>query len=179
MLVLGIDPGSRRTGWGLIEERGTAVVMRDMGVIRPGDGLPLEARLAAIHAGVAGLLGSYGPECVGIECVFHGVNTKALVTLGQARGAAMAAVGAGSRTLIEITPAEIKKALTGNGQATKEQVAHMVGVLLGPEVRERISVARKLSAAADATDALAIAIASLHRRAAPQGRAAPLGRAQR
>jgi len=171
MLVLGIDPGSRRTGWGVIEERGTALVMRDMGVIRPGDGLPLEVRLAAIHAGVAELLRSYGPECVGIESVFHGVNTRSLVILGQARGAVMAAVGAASRALIELSPAEIKKAVTGNGQATKEQVAHMVGVLLGPEVRERTAAARKVSAAADATDALAIAIASLHRRAAPLGRA--------
>ena len=171
MLVLGIDPGSRRTGWGLIEERGAALTMRDMGVIRPGDGLPLERRLAAIHAAVADLLRSYGPECVGIETVFHGVNTRALVTLGQARGAAMAAVGAEHRQLIEIAPSEIKKAVTGNGQATKEQVAHMVGVLLGPEVRARISAAREVSQAADATDALAVAIAALHRRAAPVGRA--------
>jgi crossover junction endodeoxyribonuclease RuvC len=170
MLVLGIDPGSRRTGWGVIEERGATLTMRDMGVIRPGDGLPLERRLAAIHGAVAELLRSYGPECVGIETVFHGVNTRALVTLGQARGAVLAAVGAEQRQLLEMSPAEIKKAVTGNGQATKEQVAHMVGVLLGPEVRARITAAREKSAAADATDALAVAIAALHRRTAPLAR---------
>jgi len=171
MLILGIDPGSRRTGWGVIEERGAALAMRDMGVIRPGDGLPLERRLAAIHGAVADLLRSYGPECVGIETVFHGVNTRSLVTLGQARGAAMAAVGGGSPQLLEMSPAEIKKAVTGNGQASKEQVAHMVGVLLGPEVRARILAAREISAAADATDALAVAIAALHRSSAALARA--------
>ena len=171
MLVLGIDPGSRRTGFCVLAEQGAALAVRDMGVIRPGDDLPLERRLAAIHAAVADILRSYGPECVAIETVFHGVNTRALVTLGQARGAVLAAAGAEARTLIELSPAEIKKAVTGNGQATKEQVAHMVGVLAGPEVRARIAEARTKSAAMDATDALAVAIAALHRRTAPLGRA--------
>jgi crossover junction endodeoxyribonuclease RuvC len=171
MLVLGIDPGSRRTGFCVLAEQGASLTVRDMGVIRPGDGLPLERRLALIYAAVAAMLRSYEPECVAIETVFHGVNTRALVTLGQARGVVMAAAGERERMLIELSPAEIKKAVTGNGQATKDQVAHMVGVLLGPAVRERIAEARTRSSAMDATDALAIAIAAMHRRAAPLGRA--------
>jgi crossover junction endodeoxyribonuclease RuvC len=92
--------------------------------------------------------------------VFHGVNTRSLVTLGQARGAILAAVGTRQAALTELSPSEIKKAVTGRGGATKEQVAHMVGVLLGPRAREVIAAA---GAGLDATDALAVALACLHR----------------
>ncbi len=167
MIVVGIDPGSQRTGWGVVESDGQRLRAAAMGVIRPGERLPLERRLAAIHAEVLAILQSYAPHCVAIETVFHGVNTRALVTLGQARGAVMAAAGAQGARVLELAPAEVKKAVTGRGQATKEQVAHMVSVLVDPASRERLSAGRADRVGLDATDALAVAIAALHRLALP------------
>jgi crossover junction endodeoxyribonuclease RuvC len=165
MIVLGIDPGSLRTGWGVVRSEGQRLHAAGLGVIRPGARLPLERRLAAIHAELVSILQSYVPECVAIETVFHGVNTRALITLGEARGVVMAAAGAaagaGPVRLIELAPAEIKKAVTGRGQATKEQVAHMVSVLLDPACRAQLQAER--APERDATDALAVAIAATHR----------------
>jgi len=162
MKFLGIDPGSRAMGWGVVEERGSTLAVLGMGTVRPRAADPLARRLATIHAEVTSMLQSYAPDCVAIEMVFHGVNTRSLVTLGQARGAILAAVGGIEADLVELSPAEVKKAVTGRGGATKEQVAHMVGVLLGPEAREIIA---QSSGGNDATDALAVALAAMHRSA--------------
>jgi len=167
MIVLGIDPGSLRTGWGVVRSEGQRLHAAGLGVIRPGARLPLERRLAAIHAELVGILQSYAPECVAIETVFHGVNTRALVTLGEARGVVMAVAGSREARLIELAPAAIKKAVTGRGQATKEQVAHMVSVLLDPGSRQQLQQESARGAHHDATDALAVAIAALHRLALP------------
>ena len=99
-----------------------------------------------------------------METVFHGPNVRSLVTLGQARGALMATIGATGLTLLELAPRAVKKALTGRGGATKEQVEHMVGVLLGPALAKQTAGRRML----DATDALAVAIAALHRTTTPR-----------
>ncbi|MHC4845041.1 MAG: crossover junction endodeoxyribonuclease RuvC [Planctomycetota bacterium] len=162
MRFLGIDPGSRRMGWGVVEEQGSTLTVLEMGAVRPRAADPLAQRLAMIHSEVTGILESYAPDCVAIEMVFHGVNTRSLVTLGQARGAILAAVGTRESHLVELSPSEVKKAVTGRGGATKEQVAHMVGVLLGPAAREIIA---QSSGGNDATDALAVALAALHRSA--------------
>lgn len=164
MALLGIDPGSLRTGWGLVASEGGRLTVVDVGVARPPAGAPLSERLAFLHAEVSRILASYEPEAVAIETVFHGPNVRALVTLGQARGAILAAVGARSTPLVEISPAEVKKAVTGRGAASKEQVAHMVGLLLGAAARARLADA---ALPADATDALAVAIAGVHRRSSP------------
>ena len=168
MAVLGIDPGSLRTGWGLVETDGSRMSAVDVGVLRPGAADPLPRRLALLHAEISRILQSYAPEAVAIETVFHGPNVRALVTLGQARGALLAAAGARGVPVLELSPAEVKKAVTGRGAASKEQVAHMVGVLLGAETRARLAAA---TLPADATDALAVAIAAIHRRAHPLLRA--------
>jgi crossover junction endodeoxyribonuclease RuvC len=167
MIVVGIDPGSLRTGWGVVQRDGQRLRAAGLGVIRPGARLPLERRLAAIHAELVAILQSYAPDCVAIETVFHGVNTRALVTLGEARGVVMAVAGARAAQLVELAPAAIKKAVTGRGQATKEQVAHMVSVLLDPACRQQLLEQRARGAHHDATDALAVAIAALHRLALP------------
>jgi len=164
MRVLGIDPGSLRLGWGVVDQGGSALALAGLGVIRPSASWPPARRLAHVHAELLGILQSYGPQCIAIESVFHGVNTRALVMLGQARGVALAAAGTCEAALVELSPAEVKRAVTGHGQATKDQVAHMVGVLLGPEARERLAAQGRLR---DATDALAVAIAGLHRSARP------------
>jgi crossover junction endodeoxyribonuclease RuvC len=160
MRVLGIDPGSLRVGWGIVEGVGSTLQLQALGVVRPRARDPLAQRLAVIHTELCGIRASYAPDLTAIESVFHGVNTRALVTLGQARGVAMAAAGHAGGEVLELSPAEIKKALTGRGQATKDQVAHMVGALLGPKAQRRIA---ESGLPADVTDALAIAIAALNR----------------
>lgn len=160
MRLLGIDPGSRRMGWGVVEERGSSLVLIALGIVRPRAADTLARRLATIHAETRSIVESYAPGCVAIEMLFHGVNTRSLITLGQARGAILAAVGTIEAELIELSPAEVKKAVTGRGGATKEQVAHMVGVLLGADARERIE---REATGNDATDALAVALAAMHR----------------
>ena len=172
MRVLGIDPGSLRLGWGVVDRAGSGIALAGTGVIRPSASWSPARRLAHIHAELLGILQSYGPACIAIESVFHGVNTRALVMLGQARGAALAAAGTSPAALIELSPAEVKRAVTGNGQATKDQVAHMVGVLLGPTAREQLAAQ---GPARDATDALAVAIAGVHRSAHPAQRSGALG----
>jgi crossover junction endodeoxyribonuclease RuvC len=162
MIALGIDPGSRRTGWGLVRQEGSQLVLLDVGILRPPEKQPLQQRLAQLHAELAGLLSTFQPDVVGLETVFHGPNTRSLVTLGQARGSLMAAIGAVRCDLIELSPAEIKKSVTGKGSATKEQVAHMVGALLGVQATERSEQLGKV-ACHDATDAMAVAVAVLHR----------------
>jgi crossover junction endodeoxyribonuclease RuvC len=117
----------------------------------PGDTFP--NRLARIHAELSALLASYRPDCVAIENLFHAANVRSALKLGHARGVAMlAAVEAGCE-VVEYTPAEIKRAVVGYGRAEKQQVGHMVKLLLG------------LTAAPsphDAADALAVAICHLH-----------------
>jgi len=154
MLALGIDPGSWRTGWGLVRQDGSRVRLVEAGTITVQRGVPMAARLAALHERMAQTLDRCAPDRVGIESVFHGANTRSLVVLGQARGALIAAIGSRGLIFGELSPAEVKKAVTGRGRASKEQVAHMVGALLGPRVREL---------GVDASDALAVAIALLHR----------------
>lgn len=158
MIVLGIDPGSRRTGWGCVRRERGRVELVGAGVwsTSPKDGLA--TRLAGLHASARACVTELTPDVVAVEAVFHGVNTKSLVVLGQARGALLAALGVGTAPFVELSPSEVKKAVTGRGGATKEQVAHMVGALLGPA-----SVAMLEGLPADASDALAIAIAGLHR----------------
>ena len=168
MVVLGIDPGSLRTGWGLVASEGSRLAVVGVGVVRAPASLPLPRRLALLHEELSRILQAYAPEAVAIEAVFHGPNVRSLVTLGQARGALLAAAGARDVPVLELTPAEVKKAVTGRGAATKDQVAHMVGVLLGPQARARLE---QEALPADATDALAVAIAALHRRTQPLLRA--------
>ncbi len=194
MLVLGIDPGSSRTGYGCIAREGSRLRLLDAGVLAPKRGGSLAERLDHLHGRLTEVLLQWSPDLVAMETVFHGVNTRSLVVLGQARGALMAAVGAGTCPLCELSPAEVKKAVTGRGAATKDQVAHMVGLLLGPASRGGRSPRSALGVASDgaiagssgteagtgrpeavvtaldlpklsrdATDALAVAIAALHR----------------
>jgi crossover junction endodeoxyribonuclease RuvC len=162
MIVLGIDPGSRCTGWGVVRQEGSRLQLVALGMLRPSARMALPARLAFLHAGLQQLLATHEPDVVGLESVFHGPNTRSLVVLGQARGALLSAVGAVTADLVELSPAEIKKAVTGAGTATKEQVSHMVGAMLGARVA-RDAQALGGTARFDATDALAVAIATLHR----------------
>ena len=161
--ILGLDPGSRRTGYGVIAVQGAESRCLVQGRIEV-DGLPLGERLARIHAGVTALIAEWSPDEVAVERVFLGRNVDSALKLGQARGAALAALG--GLEPAEYAPRAVKLATVGYGAADKLQVAHMMRTLL--------KVEGKLTA--DAADALAIAMChAQHRRLAPlQG--LPVGR---
>ena len=147
--VIGIDPGSQRTGWGIVETSGTRTTYVASGVIdlRKVDGL--SAKLGRLAEGIERLLQDYAPNLAAIESVFHGKNAKSALILGQARGAAISVIGRSQLDCVELAPAEIKLSVAGHGKADKVQVAQMVERLLRIEVK----------GPSDESDALAIAIA--------------------
>ncbi len=154
MLILGLDPGSLHTGYGLLEKRGSALTTLDAGRFSCPRGQALPARLAHLVACLSELLARRPPDVVVLETPFHGMNVHSLVVLAQARGALLAAVAARGVEICEYSPAEVKSAVTGNGRADKEQVAKMVRLLLA--LPDRVL-------AADATDALALALCCAQR----------------
>jgi len=149
MIVLGVDPGSLRTGWGAIDTDGRRHRLLEMGVIAPPRQLPLPSRLRQIHAGVRELVERLHPDVLAVEDAFHSVNTKTALVLGHVRGVVLLA-GAEAGLLIEaFSPATVKAQVTGFGRAEKQQVAFMVARLLElPGDGE----------AGDAADALAVAL---------------------
>lgn len=151
--ILGIDPGSRITGFGIIDVNGTSVSYIGSGCVRIPDGT-LPERLKVIFDGICEIVATYQPAEMVVEQVFMHRNADTALKLGQARGAAICAGVTQSLSVHEYTPAQIKQAIVGKGNATKEQVQHMVKVLL------------KLSATpqADAADALAAALCHCHMR---------------
>lgn len=149
--ILGIDPGSRITGFGIIERVEGRLAYVESGCIRAGDG-DFAGRLKTIYDGLREIVETYQPNYVAIEQVFMHRNPDSAIKLGQARGAAICAVMSLGLTVSEYTPAEIKQATVGKGNASKEQVQHMVKSLL------------KLPGTpqADAADALAVALCHSH-----------------
>ncbi len=158
MRVLGIDPGSRHTGYGVVEASGTRLRLVVCGTVSPGDGLPLAARLAAIHAELGRVILRTAPLACSVEEVYHAVNARSALVLGQARGAALVAAAAASVEVHEYAASEIKRAVTGSGRAQKEQVARMVAMLLG---------AGEVPGDEHACDAIAAAICHINRGRAP------------
>lgn len=150
MRVLGIDPGSRRTGFGVIEVAGGLRYLAS-GVVVAGDG-PLGERLKIIYDGVTEVVGHYGPQVAVLEQVFVARDPRAALVLGQARGSALCAAANAGLAVTEYTPAAVKQAVVGRGRADKRQVQHMVRWLLGlPGLPQP-----------DAADALACAICHAH-----------------
>ena len=149
MLVLGLDPGSRHTGYGLVERRGSSLRALAFGRISPSLRLDLAARLAQFVNDLSELLDIWHPAVAALESPFHGRNSRSLVVLAQARGALLATLGARGVPTGEVTPAQVKVAVTGYGRAEKPQVARMVQVLLSLNGQPLEP---------DAADALAVAI---------------------
>jgi crossover junction endodeoxyribonuclease RuvC len=149
--IIGIDPGSRVTGYGVVDFLGNRVVHVASGCIRPG-GEALAERLCAIFEGVGGLVESEAPLEMAIEKVFVSRNAASALKLGQARGAALLAGAVRGLAVHEYSPNEVKQAITGRGHAEKQQVQHMVRVLL--------NLAE--TPVTDAADALAVAICHGH-----------------
>lgn len=125
--VLGIDPGTGVTGFGVVARRsGGAVSLVECGVIRTSPREPLPTRIREIYEEVSALIDRHRPVAVAVENVFQGKNARSALSLGHARGAILLAAALRELPIAEYAPGEIKKAVVGNGQATKEQVAYMV-----------------------------------------------------
>jgi crossover junction endodeoxyribonuclease RuvC len=151
--IFGIDPGSRRTGYGCVESDGRRHHLVTCGTIASPATDSLPQRLMRIHRELVALIALCRPDVVTVENLFHGVNARSALTLGHARGVAiLAAVQAGCE-LVEYTPAEVKRAVVGYGRAEKPQVQRMIKLLLGLD---------RAPSPHDAADALAIAICHLH-----------------
>lgn len=130
-VVLGIDPGTAVTGYGVVttDERGQASLI-ECGVIRTAATQPLPKRLVDIHDGIVELIARHKPDRVAVESVFYARNVRTTIVLGHARGVILLAAAAAGIDIDEFPPAEIKKAIAGTGAATKEQIQFMVARLL-------------------------------------------------
>ncbi len=149
--ILGVDPGSRLTGYGLVEATGAEVRFLDCGLIQAGDD-DVALRLKRIFDGLGRMIAEHAPSELAIEKVFVHRNVTSALKLGQARGAALLAASTRALDVFEYSPNEIKQAVTGRGHAGKEQIQHMIRVLLK----------LKQVPAADAADALAAAVCHAH-----------------
>ena len=153
MVVLGIDPSSTSTGYGLIATGRPRHQYVDCGCIRPPAAVAFEDRLAFIYDGLRKVIGAAAPDQVAMESTFFGKDARAAAKLGEARGVLVLAVRQAGLPLAHYSPAQVKKSVVGRGRATKEQVKFMTARLLGLD-----DLPRPL----DASDALAVALCHLH-----------------
>ena len=154
--IIGIDPGLRRTGWGLIESLGSRLSFVAAGTILPDDKLPLAERLCIIHDGLVRILEEFAPDEAAVEATFVNRDAAATLKLGQARGVAMLVPARAGLAVAEYAPNAVKKTVVGAGHAEKGQIRMMVSMLLP----------RAAFDTDDAADALAIAICHAHHRGA-------------
>ena len=152
--IIGIDPGLRRTGWGVIETEGNRLIFIGCGSVEPADNLPLASRLLAIHEGLAAVLADFHPQEAAVEQTFANKDGVATLKLGQARGVAMLAPAMFGISVAEYAPNQVKKTVVGAGHADKNQVLVMLKILL-PKAEPK---------SPDAADALAIAVTHAHHR---------------
>jgi len=160
MIVLGIDPGTANTGFGVVQRCGGRLVALDGGVITTRPDAPMQIRLANIHRRVCELLDEHEVSVLSLEDIYFGRNTSSAVAVGQARGVVMLAAGQRRLPCVSYTPQQVKHAVCGTGRAEKDQVARMVQMLLSLEAPPRPD---------HAADALAIAIC--HANGAPHAAA--------
>ncbi len=154
MLVLGIDPGTASTGYGVVRGAGARLHVIEEGVIETRAGVALERRLADIHGRVSELLDTHHPEALAIEELYFGANVRTAFAVGQARGVILLAAGQRGIPTRSYTPQQVKGAVCGNGRAAKDQVGRMVARLLGLAA---------VPTPDHAADALAVAICDLNR----------------
>lgn len=153
MRVIGIDPGTALTGWGVVEGEGNELSMVAAGVIKTAAGTPLAERLQIIYRELTTLIERWQPASAAIEELFFSKNAKTALAVGHGRGAAMLALANGNLPISEYKPLEVKQAITGYGGADKQQIQQMVKLLLALDEIPRPD---------DAADALAVAICHLH-----------------
>lgn len=152
--ILGIDPGSRFCGYGLLETEKRKIVAAGCDVIKVDSRLPLNERLCHVYEEIRKVVEQFEPQVAAVESMFFGRNFQGIFSLGHARGVILLALAQQGVQIVEYTPREIKKAIAGNGNASKEQIRYMVGQLL-PLPKERLT--------SDAADALAIALCHYNR----------------
>lgn len=155
MRVLGLDPGLRNTGWGLVDMDGNRLRWVADGVVRSDDRLTLAERLVQLHEGVRAVIREWSPEEAAVEETFVNKNPESTLKLGQARGVVLLAPALSGLVVAEYAPALVKQAVVGTGRAAKEQVGMMVRTLLPGSSPD----------SPDAADALAVAICHAHHRA--------------
>ena len=153
MVVMGIDPGTAITGYGLVEEKSGELVFITCGTITTSAGEPMPERLVAIHRGVTELIDQYHPQAVAVEQLFFSRNVRTALAVGQARGVVLLAAAHRSVPVSEYTPLQVKQAVVGYGRAEKAQVQEMVRLLLGLDSIPRPD---------DAADAVAVAVCHIH-----------------
>lgn len=153
MIVLGIDPGTATTGYGLVRETAGELELVACGVVETPAGQPLPVRLQTIYRELRGLVEQHGPSAGAVERLFFSRNVRTAMSVGQARGVALLALADAGLDISEYDPLEIKQAVTGYGGADKQQVQEMVRALLGMDELPRPD---------DAADGLAVAICHLH-----------------
>jgi len=148
MRLLGLDPGLRHTGWGIINSKDNKISWVASGNISPKISLSLSERLKEIHQGLNSIVKKYNPSIAAIEEVFVNMNGQSTLKLGMARGTAITACSINEMPVYEYAPTRVKQSVTGSGRSKKDQVASMVNILLpGCEIKSE-----------DESDALAVAI---------------------
>ena len=153
MLVLGIDPGTAITGYGLVREDDEGLALVECGVITTPAGQPLPQRLQTIYHGLAAIIGQYQPDQVAVEELFFSRNVRTALSVGQARGVVLLAAAEAGLPLHEYKPLEVKQTVAGYGGADKRQVQEMVRLLLDLE---------QVPEPDDAADAVAVAVCHIH-----------------
>jgi crossover junction endodeoxyribonuclease RuvC len=149
VIVLGIDPGTARTGYGLVSRDGARLQALDFGCLETLSSQELPARLLLIHQGVSELIAEHRPAVVGVERLFFNKNAQSAFAVGQARGVVLLAAAQAGLPVYEYGPHEVKMAVTGYGKAPKDQVQRMVQMILGLTAIPHPD---------DAADALAVAV---------------------
>ncbi len=153
MLVIGVDPGTATTGYGVVDYVQGKEILISYGTIRTAADTPMELRLLKIHQEFNALLDQYQPQAVAIEELFHHKNAKTVISVAQSRGVLLMTAAARGLELAEYTPLQVKQAVSGYGNADKKQVQIMV---------QKILHMQQLARPDDAADALAIAICHIH-----------------
>ena len=164
MKILGIDPGSERTGYGCVESAGSRHRLVICGTLSAPARATFGEKLVAIHAGLASLIQAHRPDCVAIENIFYARNVRSALKLGHARGVALLAASEAGVPIVEYSPAEIKRAVVGYGRAEKPQVQQMMKLLLGLDA---------VPSPHDVADALAVAVCHIHTATNAINRVAP------
>ncbi|NNE18488.1 MAG: crossover junction endodeoxyribonuclease RuvC, partial [Myxococcales bacterium] len=131
MRILGIDPGSRRTGWGVVQLEGTRLRQVGAGTISVAEKLPLATRLHLIHQGLEQVVGEHRPEAVAVEEIFFAKYPNAALKLGHARGVTLLVAAQSGLEVHQYPPAVVKRTVVGRGAADKTQVARLITALLG------------------------------------------------
>jgi crossover junction endodeoxyribonuclease RuvC len=168
--IFGVDPGSRRTGYGCIETSGSRHRLIACGALSAPADAPLAERLHTVHGGLVRLLQAHRPDVVALEDLFYARNARSALILGHVRGVAMLAAAEAGLAAAEYSPAEVKRAVVGYGRADKQQVQQMVTLLLGLDTPP---------SPLDASDALAVAVCHAHSIGPTGDRGGPRGRAAR